>query len=89
MRKTNAYTDEFKTQVVEFAKTKDMSVRRIAKDFSIPTATLHSWIKQAEQKGTTQDIDAAEVKRLRKEIAILKEERDIFKKAMAIFSKRK
>jgi len=66
-----------------------MSVRRIAKDFSIPTATLHSWIKQAEQKGATQDIDAAEVKRLRKEIAILKEERDILKKAMAIFSIRK
>jgi transposase-like protein len=55
----------------------------------MPQTTSQSWIKEAERQGTTQDIDAAELKRLRKEIAILKEERDILKKAMAIFSKGK
>lgn len=89
MRKTKTYSPELKAQIIEIAKTSDMPLSRVAQDLRMSKTTLHGWIKEAERKGITQNIDAAEVKRLRRENTILKEERDILKKAMAIFSKNK
>ena len=91
MKKTKIYTPDFKAEAVKLAKSSGKSYNQIARDLGIPHTSLHAWIKKDEVLGLNQgnNIDSAELKTLRKENNILKEERDILKKALAIFSKAK
>ena len=59
MRKIKTYSPELKAQIIELAKTSDIPLSRVAQNLKMPQATLQSWIKDAERKGTTQNIDAA------------------------------
>lgn len=89
MVRSRIYTSEFKSEAVKLAKTSDKSYNQTARDLGVPSTSLHAWIKQSESEGSAEGIDLAELKLLRKENHILKEERDILKKALAIFSKAK
>jgi transposase len=94
-RQVRKYTKEFKQEAVKLAIRKP-SIAEAAKDLGIPLATLHSWVnafkKPTEGKSTdstTPDTAAllAENRRLQKELAILKEEKEILKKAAAYFAR--
>jgi len=64
----------------------------IAKDLGVSEPSLRAWRKQAEldsgkrSDGLTTE-EHAEVRRLRREVRILREERDILKKAAAFFAR--
>lgn len=65
---------------------------RIAKDLGISEQSLYTWVKQADLDGgkrwdglTTEERE--EIRRLRREVRILREERDILKKAAVFFAK--
>jgi len=69
-------------------------MRQVAAGLGIPDQTLHNWIKAEDKaKVRAQDLDAlseselAELKRLRKENAELKQDREILLKASAFFAK--
>ena len=86
------YTKEFKTEAVQLARSSpEKSVRQLAYELGIADQTLRNWINQAhidrgEREGlTTEECD--ELRRLRKENRILREEREILKKAAAFFAK--
>ena len=86
------YPRQFREQAVWLAQESGKSRSRIAKDLGIAEQTLYAWIKQAEldsgKRGdglTTEERD--EIRRLRREVRILREERDILKKAAAFFAK--
>ena len=84
------YPPEFRRRIVELV----MSGRRISelsKEFKVPTSSIHRWVGQAkvdtgEREGLTTD-DKAELARLRRENAELREEKEILKKAAAYFAK--
>lgn len=94
-RKLTKYTQEYKTEAVQLAL-KSPSVTTTAKELGIPTATLHTWIKTLKTTakpctvGTQGAKDMAllieENRRLHKENSILKEEKDILKKAATYFA---
>ncbi len=96
-RKTRKYTNEFKQESVNLAL-KSPSVSKTASDLGIPIPTLHSWIHQFKNKAestsgnkdTSKDQNVAalieENRRLQKELAITREEREILKKAAAYFA---
>ena len=95
-RLARKYTAEFKAGAIKLALQKP-SISAAAKDLGIPVGTLHGWIYafkgvSPELINTTQkstaDIGALleENRRLQKELAIAKEERDILKKAAAYFA---
>lgn len=94
-KKLRKYTHEFKQEAVKLALQKP-SISSAAKDLGIPAATLHGWIsalkesKPAPSAHPSNAIDPAvlleENRRLHKENAILKEEKDILKKAAAYFA---
>ena len=78
----NRPTPEFRREAVRLALTSGRTRREIAKDLGIGLSTLTRWLSQerdaSEPSETPVDLHA-ELKRLRRENAVLKQERDILK----------
>ncbi len=96
-RQYRTYTKEFKLEALELLRTSGKSAAQIERELGITKGLLLKWreryqVKQ-EANGSTRlepsDLEAAqaEVRRLRRELAIAQQERDILKKAVSIFSK--
>ena len=89
--KVQKYTLEFKQSTAELAVCSDKSYTQTAKDLGIAVSTLSKWIKKYAPKDRLKvkniSSEAEELKFLRKELAQVKQERDILKKAMAYFSR--
>ena len=87
------YTAEFKQEAVALWQGSEKSAAEIEKDLGITKGILYQWKKElkkkaeAEADGSTAEL--AEIKRLKKALALAKQERDILKKAVSIFSKPK
>lgn len=94
-RQVRRYTQEFKQEAVNLAL-KSPSVVNTAKELGVPAATLHTWIHALKSKGklTAGSSDSSkdmtglieENRRLHKENTILKEEKEILKKAATYFA---
>ena len=83
------FDQEFKEQAVKMALEKRRSRAQLAADLGIGKSTLNKWIsayRQGSQISSGLSTEQKEIKRLKRENEVLKEERDILKKAMAIFS---
>jgi len=85
------YDPEFRARAVELVRTRGLPRAQVARDLGITVETLRLWVKQAEidagrRDGPTSG-EQAEVARLQREIAVLKEEREILKKAAALFAR--
>ena len=84
------YTEEFKRDAVSQVKDRGYSVREVAERLGICTKSLYTWVRKYHQppKAVAEDkAQAAEIRRLRSELARVKEERDILKKATAYFAR--
>jgi transposase-like protein len=76
---------------VELARTSELPPSQVARDLGIDPDTLRRWLRQADvdagrSPGTTTE-EKAELIRLRREVALLREERDILQKATAYFAR--
>jgi len=88
------YTREFKIETVRFLEGSGKSAREVEEDLGIGKGVLYRWKRELKDgnirafpgHGNPRD---EELFRLRKENAILREERDILRKAAAIFSRAK
>jgi len=85
-------TDEFRKEAVRIALTSGLSRRQVADDLGGGFSTLNKWV--SAHRGTdvvsAEDHELArENERLRREVRILKEERDIPKKATQFFASQK
>ena len=85
-----SYDAEFIERAVKLAVESD-SQAAVARDLGISKNTLYSWIRQyhrgpTETKKVNDEHVFEELKRLRKENARLRQERDILKKATAYFA---
>lgn len=96
MNKQRKYDREFKLNAVKLYQESSKSLEKLASDLGIPMTTLAAWVKQFKEYGKESFPGSGvlmpcneELFRLRKELADVKQERDILKKAVAIFSKPK
>jgi len=88
--KRKLYTEEFKREAVRLAKERG-NIAQTARDLGISDHTLQGWKLQMDKtpdnpfpgNGHPRD---AELVRLQKEIARLREENEILKKAVGIFT---
>jgi len=85
------FTNEFKQEAVQLVLEQGLKASEAARDLGIKETTLYNWISKAKQglldPGSPKSLEHEEVKRLRRENAVLKREREILKKATAFFAK--
>ena len=93
MSKVNNYDLEFKKSSAKLAATSEQSIAQTARDLGINVNTLHGWVGQYYRKGQPQGdkqqvlSQEEEIRQLKKELARVKQEREILKKAAAYFAK--
>ena len=89
------FTDEFKSRAVDLVLKQGVSASQVARDLGIYESSLGNWVKQAKidrgkgPPGALTSEELAELRQLRKEVKVLREEREILKKAAAFFAKEK
>jgi transposase len=88
------YTKEFKIEAVRLVEESDVPVFDVARELGVHPNSLYKWRRQyladGEEAFPGHGILAAgddEVRQLRRELARVREERDILKKALAFFSR--
>lgn len=82
-------TDEFRADAVRIALTSGLKRKQVADDLGVGMSTLNKWIAAHRDTDVVskEDLDLAkENDRLRREIKLLKEEREILKKATQFFA---
>ena len=86
----NRPTPEFRREAVWLALTSGWTRREIAEDLGTGLSPLTRWLSHERDVSEPSEAPVdlhAELKRLRRENAVLKQERDILKKAAAFFAK--
>lgn len=96
MRSQRKYDKEFQINAVKHYEASGKSLKEIAKNLGIPCSTFHGWVKEYKEHGEESFPGSGNIKpcneeyyRLKKELEDVRMERDILKKAVAIFSKAK
>lgn len=87
MREVKKYDDEFKRETIRLVKSSSKTKSAVARDLGISPSTLHGWLNKSVETKSGEIITDSEITRLRRELLDVKLERDILKKAVAIFSK--
>ena len=93
MGQRRRFTPEFKRQAVDLLNAGHRPAAEIARELGVPRNRLYKWQKQvAAHSGAfpgsgRQPEAAAEIARLKRELARVIEERDILKKAAAYFAR--
>ncbi len=93
MARKRTYSRAFKLQALELAKSGQKSINEIERDLGITPGLLHKWKARMKADGPQafpgkgHEDEAEEViRRLKRENEVLRQERDILKRALAIFS---
>ena len=82
-------TDEFRQDAVRIALTSGLTRKQVADDLGVGMSTLNKWITAYRDTDVVskEDLDLAEEnERLRREIRLRKEEREILEKATQFFA---
>lgn len=87
-----SYTQEFRDESVRLVQESGRTVAEVARELGVQVWTLRGWIKKAREKqraGLAPEPETLEQenRRLRREVAQLRQEREILKKATAYFAK--
>ncbi len=92
--KRRHFSREFKRDAVQLVTEKGMAVGKVARDLDIHPNLLHIWRRRLLAHGDKAFVgrgrvrpEEAEIRGLRKQLEKVRQERDILKKALAVFSK--
>ena len=98
MRQRRLYDDEFKRDAVRLLVSSGRTLKDVGNELGVERSNLGRWRREAMEKlnGQVAGTNAVEMKpsemdleirKLRKELHYVKEQRDILKKAISIFSR--
>lgn len=92
MQQRRRFTEEFKSEAVKLASQPGASAAAIARDLDINANLLARWKRERDgltgrpSAGDVASVSSAEFERMRRELAKVKMERDILKKALGFFA---
>jgi transposase len=93
-KQQKTYTREFKVEAVQLVKGSGKPMGQIARELGISDSALSKWCKQFANQGEQafpgsghQTPQEEELRRLKRELEITRQERDILKKVVSIFSR--
>lgn len=91
-RTRRKFTEEYKTGAVRLVLDEGKTVAAVARDLGLTESSLRNWVEQSradrtQGKAGLTTAEREELVRLRKELRIVQEEREILKKAAAFFAK--
>jgi len=86
-----SYSAEYKKEAVRLAQTQGMTKAQVARDLGLDDNLLGKWCLQSQEQGSKAfpghgNPADEELAKLRKEVELLRREREILKKAVGIFS---
>jgi transposase len=90
-RARRSFSAEFKAETVELIRSSGKTIGQVCRDLDLTETAVRRWVQQAEidagkRPGLTT-AERAELAELRREVRVLREEREILKKAAAFFAK--
>ncbi len=92
-RKRRTFTDEYKAEVANLIAEQGRPVRQVCQELDLTESTVRRWLQRAEidagrgPEGELTTAEREELRRLRRELKIVGMERDLLKKATALFAK--
>jgi len=87
------YPPEFRAEAVRLARSSDKSIPALAADLGVSTEALRNWLRRDDadagggQPGVLTTDEREELRRLRREVKTLQQEREILRKAAAYFAR--
>jgi len=92
---SNRYPPEFRQEAIALARTSGRTKKDVAESLGISEQTLYKWLRDDDEQRRLRtpeadrltDEERDELKRLRKEVADLKVDREILRKAAAYFAR--
>ena len=94
MAKTNPpYPEAFRAEAVALVRTSGKSVPVVARELGVSEQALRDWVKRDDVEhgqgppGALTRAEREELTRLRRQVRVLEQEREILKKAAAFFAK--
>src|ERR1700752_1037079 len=93
-KKQQKYSREFKLETIELARTSGKKDSQVERELGLSRGCLYNWRKELERDGAQAfqgkgrlKADDEYVRGLERELTIVQQERDILKKALAIFTR--
>ena len=85
------YPPEFREEAVRLVQSSGKRISEVAKDLGVSYETLRTWVKRHQvDNGNAPGVTTAErdeLRKLRRENKVLREEREILRKAAAFFAR--
>jgi transposase len=90
-RPRRSFPDEYKAEVIDLCRSSARSIAAVARDLDLSETAVRRWVNQAEVDAGRGDglstAEREELARLRKEVRVLREERDILRRATVFFAR--
>ena len=94
VKQQKTYTKEFKLEAVRLVKSSGKPMSQVARDLGVSETALYNWCKQLAEQGEQafpgsghQTAEQEEIRRLKRELEVTRQERDILKKVVSIYSR--
>jgi transposase len=93
-KRQGRYSKEFKQEVLRMSEVGDKSIAELERELGLTRGLIQKWRERyrigEKSQGLQRSVESegeAEIRRLRRELEVAREERDILKKAIQVFSR--